>query len=133
MLVQRRPGPALSAGASLLGDDRLFALSYGEREYDGALIRRFSSYARVRAFAAASLLMLTPQAARRFDVETWAKRHAPFSRPLLIALAPWQVAAEAWGRRTLERVFELAGGWPAPIADAARTACTERLRLMGAL
>lgn len=133
MLVQRRPGPALSAAASLLGDDRLFALSNGEPEYDGNLIRRFSSYARVRAFAAASLLMLTRQAARRFDVATWAKRHAPFSRPLLIALAPWEVAAEAWGRRNLERVLELAAGWPAPIAGAARAACTERLRMMGAL
>jgi hypothetical protein len=134
VLVQRRPAASVhSAASALLGDDALTADEHGDATYDVDLIRRVASYARVRAFAATALLMLTRKAALRLGVLEWAKRFAPFSRPLLIVLDPWSVAAEAWGRRTLEKVVELTAKWPASIKGEARAAERERLRLMGAL
>lgn len=134
MLVQRRPGQEPpSAAAILLGDDVLRGGQYGAAEYNINLIRSVASYARVRAFSAAALLMLTQVGARRLRVATWAKQHSPFNHPLLIAAAPWEVAADAWGRKTLECVAEMAPTWPWSIAHDARIAVRRRLRLMGAV
>lgn len=90
-----------------------------------------SSYARVRAFSAAALLLLTLAGAIRLNVVQWAQRHAPFSRPQLYAEAPWKVAADAWSRRTLETVLELAATWPPAVAETARAVVERRLKFVG--
>jgi hypothetical protein len=133
MLVQRRPGQdSQSAAATFLGDNMLTQAPHGAADYEPDLIRKVASYARVRGFAAAALLLLSPAGLARLRISDWAKRNVPYSSPFLLSVAPWEVAAETWGRRTLERVFELASGWPSPISTEAQNACRRRLRLMGA-
>lgn len=132
MLVERRPGAGVeSAMAALLGA-RPFAMpGMSAAVYEPNLIRRAPTFLRVRAFAAAALLLLKQRAAIRLGLPAWVIANLPFDRPENFLLDPWRVAAEAWSRPTLWRAFRLGRHLPSQLCWEVRRESARRLRLVG--